>query len=151
MTHAQFLRIATEAAERSAQHGGGPFGAVLKETAGERVFIDNNHVTEHNDPTAHAEVSVIRKACAELGTFDLTGYTLYASCEPCPMCLGAALWSRVDAIYYSANRSDAAAAGFDDSNFYDLLDRGDVATELRLDSATSPFDAWATNAARTEY
>ncbi|NLG62198.1 MAG: nucleoside deaminase [Candidatus Cloacimonetes bacterium] len=151
MTHAHYLRLATEAAAAAARSGGGPFGAVLKETNGDRVFVDHNHVTEGNDPTAHAEVSVIRQACRELGTFALTGYTLYASCEPCPMCLGAALWARVDAVYFNANREDAAQAGFDDSAFYELLDQGEVATELRLENAAAPFDAWRENSGRTEY
>ncbi len=91
----------------SVAHAGGPFGAVVV-TADGQVFEGNNRVTQDNDPTAHAEVTAIRRACAALGTFDLTGATLYSSCEPCPMCLASALWARVQAVHYAADRYDAA-------------------------------------------
>ena len=94
---------------------GGPFGAVIVGPDGQPIAEGCNRVTSANDPTAHAEVSAIRAACAALGTFKLEGCTLYTSCEPCPMCLAAAYWARVDGIVYGASREDAAAAGFDDA------------------------------------
>ncbi len=108
--------------------GGGPFGAVVVKD-GELVAIGQNRVTRDLDPTAHAEVLAIRSACAELGDFALTGCSLYASCEPCPLCVSAALWSRVDRVVYAADRDDAARGGFDDRAFYDLFahDRCDLA------------------------
>src|ERR1041385_7640037 len=116
-----FLREAIAlAAEHSRRRDGGPFGA--------RVVRDGtvlgrgwNQVTSENDPTAHAEVSAIRMACRELRDFRLTGCAHYASCEPCPMCLAAAYWARVERIVYAATRADAAAIGFDDSRLYDEL------------------------------
>ncbi len=87
------------------------------------VATGQNRVTRDLDPTAHAEVLAIRSACAELGDFALTGCTLYASCEPCPLCVSAALWSRVDRVVYAADRHDAARGGFDDLAFYDLFTR----------------------------
>ena len=96
---------------------GGPFGAVIVKD-GKVVAEASNTVTVDNDPTAHAEVNAIRKACAALGTFDLSGCELYTSCEPCPMCLAACYWAHIDRVYYAADREDAAAAGFDDSDIY---------------------------------
>ncbi len=100
---------------------GGPFGAVIVGPDGQPIAEGCNRVTSANDPTAHAEVSAIRAACAALGTFKLEGCTLYTSCEPCPMCLAAAYWARVDGIVYGASRADAAAAGFDDEFLYEEL------------------------------
>ncbi|MEK8225398.1 nucleoside deaminase [Oerskovia sp. M15] len=125
---------------------GGPFGAVLVTPDGQ-VFEGVNRVTSTNDPTAHAEVVAIRAACAALGTFDLTGSVLYASCEPCPMCLAAGLWARVDAIWFAADRDDAARAGFDDAAFYEFFavapaDRSLPVRHLRTPSSVEPFDAW---------
>jgi guanine deaminase len=96
---------------------GGPFGAVIVKD-GKIVGEGWNKVTSQNDPTAHAEVEAIRDACRRLGTFELRGCVLYTSCEPCPMCLAATYWSRIDRIYFGNTRSDAAAAGFDDEFLY---------------------------------
>jgi tRNA(Arg) A34 adenosine deaminase TadA len=96
---------------------GGPFGAVIVKN-GAVVGRGWNRVTSANDPTAHAEVEAIRNACAELGTFSLSGCEIYTSCEPCPMCLAAIYWARTDALYYAATRNDAADAGFDDMLIY---------------------------------
>lgn len=96
---------------------GGPFGAVVVRE-GELIASAHNEVLLRRDPTAHAEVLAIRSACERLGSFSLAGCTLYASCEPCPMCLGAALWARVDAVVHAGSREDAAAVGFDDAAFY---------------------------------
>lgn len=109
----RFLLEAIRLADESIANGGGPFGAVLVKD-GEIVGRGTNRVTQNNDPTAHAEVLAIRDACRSLDDFQLKGCELYVNCEPCPMCLAAAYWARVDAVYYAANADDAAAAGFDD-------------------------------------
>lgn len=98
-------------------HGGGPFGAVITKN-GKIVAKGANKVTINNDPTAHAEVTTIRKACQNLGSFDLTGCVLYTSCEPCPMCLSAVYWANMKMIYYGANQDDAANFNFDDRFLY---------------------------------
>jgi len=103
--------------EMMRQGRGGPFGAVVVR-AGEIVGRGWNQVTSTNDPTAHAEMVAIREACQRLGTFRLEGCELYASCEPCPMCLSAIYWARLDKLGYAATRHDAAAAGFDDEWIY---------------------------------
>ncbi len=108
-----FLQEAIRLADESIANGGGPFGAVVVKD-GRIIGRGNNRVTLNNDPTAHAEVQAIRDACLELGDFQLTGCELYVNCEPCPMCLAAAYWARVDAIYFAATAADAAEAGFDD-------------------------------------
>lgn len=146
-----YLKIATTIATENVLSGnGGPFGAVIVTPSG-RIFSKGNSVTTTNDPTAHAEVNVIRFACNEMNTFDLSGCVLYSSCEPCPMCLGAALWSRVDRIVFAADRNNAAAAGFDDAEFYDKLATGEVAEQLVFDSYRKPFETWATYTGRVEY
>ncbi|HED66617.1 MAG TPA: nucleoside deaminase [Planctomycetes bacterium] len=122
MGHAtdRFLEEALRLAEESADSGGGPFGAVVVRD-GEIVARGANRVLADLDPSAHAEVVALRGAARALGTHDLSGTILYASCEPCPMCLGASLWARVDMIVFAADRRDAAAAGFDDERFYRAL------------------------------
>ncbi len=152
---AAHLDRAVALAVDSVANAGGPFGAVIVTVDGQ-VFEGNNRVTQDNDPTAHAEVTAIRRACAQLGTFDLTGATLYSSCEPCPMCLASALWARVDAVYFAADRHDAADAGFDDAAFYEFFE-GDPADRTmrvvheRTASATAPFDAWRVLESRIDY
>jgi len=113
-----FLREAIRLSGEGMAGGyGGPFGAVVVRD-GEIVGRGFNRVTSSNDPTAHAEIVAIRDACARLETFTLAGCEIYASCEPCPMCLAAIYWSRIERLYYAAAREDAAAAGFDDAQFY---------------------------------
>lgn len=109
----QFLLEAIRLADESVANGGGPFAAVVVRE-GEIVGRGNNRVTLNHDPTAHAEVQAIRDACRNLGDFQLRGCELYVNCEPCPMCLAAAYWARLDAVYYAASAADAAEAGFDD-------------------------------------
>ncbi len=104
-------------AENVRTGAGGPFGAIIARD-GEIIATGQNAVTRTNDPTAHAEVVAIRRACAHLGVFELHGCVLYTSCEPCPMCLAAAYWARVQAIYFAATQDDAAAVGFDDAFLY---------------------------------
>ncbi len=110
----------SEAAVGVAAGHGGPFGAVVVKD-GAIVGRGHNEVLHRNDPTAHAEVQAIREACAFLGSPDLAGCTLYATCEPCPMCLAAIHWARLDRLVYAATKDDAAAAGFDDAKFHAAL------------------------------
>lgn len=149
------LAHAVALAARNVAGGGGPFGAVIVLPDGSAVE-GVNRVTLDNDPTAHAEVVAIRAAAARLGTFDLSGCSLYSSCEPCPMCGAAALWARLDTVVFAADRHDAAAAGFDDSAFYALFEQpgSDWPTVLRHDPSPdrlAPFEAWRDFAGRTEY
>ncbi len=150
-----WLRKAVELAVANVGEGGGPFGAVLVKDE-ELVASGQNRVTRDLDPTAHAEVMAIREACARLGDFALTGCTLYASCEPCPLCVSAALWARVDRVVYAADRDDAARGGFDDRMFYDLFAQ-DRATwpmpvaAVELDESFTPFEAWLDHPERTAY
>ncbi|TDT38036.1 tRNA(Arg) A34 adenosine deaminase TadA [Streptomyces sp. BK208] len=147
---------AIELATTSVANGGGPFGALVAKD-GVVVATANNKVTSSLDPTAHAEVSAIRAACQELGTFSLEGCTLVTSCEPCPMCLSSSLWARVDRLIYAADRHDAAVAGFDDRKFYDLFEKRPqemwpMAVEhLDLPHRTQPFDAWIAKSDRIDY
>ena len=114
-----FLREAIRLSKEKMEAGeGGPFGAVIVKD-GEIVGRGWNCVTSANDPTAHAEVMAIREACSRLETFSLAGCEIYASCEPCPMCLSAIYWARLDALYFAASRQDAADAGFDDALLYE--------------------------------
>ena len=142
----RFLDRAAELALASVAAGGGPFGAVVVQ-AGRLVGEGANQVTLARDPTAHAEVQAIRAACRTLGTHDLAGAELYASCEPCPMCLGAIYWAHVGRVVYASDRHDAAAAGFDDLWFYEELARPlaerRVAFEQRANArARAAFEAW---------
>jgi guanine deaminase len=116
--HVHLERTVALACEDVGQ-GGGPFGALILNSAGEVISEAANSVTRSNDPTAHAEVCAIRQACKALGTFSLEGCTLYSSCEPCPMCLSAIYWSRLSRVYFAADRHDASEVGFDDKLIYD--------------------------------
>lgn len=100
---------------------GGPFGAVIIDKSGNIIGEGHNEVTVNNDPTAHAEIVAIRRACQNRNNFSLEGCTIYTSCEPCPMCLAACYWARLDKIYYSNTRQDAADIGFDDSHIYEEI------------------------------
>lgn len=151
-----WLTRAIQLARANVDAGGGPFGAVIIRD-GVEVAIGRNQVTSDLDPTAHAEVVAIRAAGTALDTFDLSGCTLYASCEPCPLCLAATLWARLDRVVFAADRHDAARAGFDDSAFHDLF-AAEPATwahprveQWRTADANTPFDAWRSHAGRVEY
>ncbi len=143
----KFMQEAIKKAEENIITGqGGPFGAVVVRD-GKIIAAVGNRVTSTNDPTAHAEVVAIREACKALNTFDLTGCEIYASCEPCPMCLGAIMWSRIDKLYYAADRNDASRAGFDDELFYTELalpaeKRFLKPTQLLQKEANDVFDKW---------
>jgi len=116
----KILKRAIEIALDGIEKGGGPFGAVIAKN-GKIISESNNEVVNSTDPTAHAEILAIRRACTLLGTHNLTGYDLYASCEPCPMCLGAVYWSGISRVFYASGRGDAAKAGFGDELFYEEL------------------------------
>jgi guanine deaminase len=125
---------------------GGPFGCVIVKE-GKIIAAGFNEVLSSNDPTAHAEIVTIRKACSYLQSFQLTGCELYTSCEPCPMCLGAIYWARPDKIFYANTKADAAAAGFDDHFIYDELAlpvemRKLPLNHLKLPQAKEVFDDW---------
>lgn len=155
VTADSWLTESVRLANASAQAGGGPFGAVV--VRDDRILATaTNRVTADLDPTAHAEVMAIRAACRELGDFRLAGATLISSCEPCPLCLAAALWSRVDEVVYAADRHDAAAGGFDDRAFYELFERPrhewDMPIrQVSIPDCTIPFSTWLSNSERVEY
>lgn len=151
----QWLAVAVDLATESVAEGGGPFGAVIVRN-GVAVAVGQNRVTRDNDPTAHAEVTAIRAACEVIGDFSLAGHTLYTSCEPCPLCLSAALWARLDRVVFAADREDAALGGFDDREFYDLFARPREEWSMAIESkrpsnAFAPFEAWNSEAARVRY
>jgi len=137
------------------QGQGGPFGAVIVRD-GEIIAEGWNQVTSANDPTAHAEVVAIRRACEKLGSFSLDGCTIYTSCEPCPMCLGAIYWARIKEIRYANTRADAARIGFDDSLIYDEVpkepaDRMIPTVHQPSDAARAVFDDWENKPDKIEY
>lgn len=152
----QFMTRAIELARDGMTSGvGGPFGCVVAKD-GEIVGEGSNRVTSTNDPTAHAEVVAIRDACKNLGTFQLDGCTIYTSCEPCPMCLGAIYWARPALVYFAATQADAAAVGFDDEYFYRELAKENHERDLPManllrDEAQKVFAAWAEKTDKTAY
>lgn len=151
----RFMREAIALAEESVRSGGGPFGAVVVR-AGEVVGRGSNRVTPNTDPTAHAEVMAIRDACRNLGVFSLEGCELYVNCEPCPMCLAAAYWARLERIYHAATRQDAAAAGFDDALIYQEVclpapQRRLSMAQLLPEEAMTAFAAWSALPDRVDY
>jgi tRNA(Arg) A34 adenosine deaminase TadA len=152
---ARWLAEAVALAVGNVGAGGGPFGALIVRD-GAVLATGVNAVTTTNDPTAHAEVVAIRNACQELGDFRLTGCVLVTSCEPCPLCLAAALWARVDRVIYAADRHDAARGGFDDRAFYDLFatprERWPMAvTSTEVADPAAPFAAWQAKPDRVDY
>ncbi|ATR99047.1 nucleoside deaminase [Porphyromonas gingivalis] len=151
----EMMREAIRLADESVANGGGPFGAVIVKE-GEIIAATSNRVTLDNDPTAHAEVNCIRMACKRLGTFDLSGCTIYTSCEPCPMCLGAIYWARIDRIFYGNNRQDAADIGFDDDFIYQELarpmdNRSTPIIPILQDEALHSFRLWTEKTDKTKY
>lgn len=151
-----YLHMALDLAVENVRSGrGGPFGAVIVRD-GRVVGSGTNLVTTANDPTAHAEINAIREACRTLGTFRLDGCVLYSSCEPCPMCLGAVYWGRLERVYYAATRDDAARAGFDDAAFYREFvcaphERTIPMEQAAMEDAAAPFLAWAAYGGRIDY
>ncbi|MCX2450921.1 nucleoside deaminase [Pedobacter sp. PLR] len=154
--HEKFMRIAIGLSEKNVTDElGGPFGAVVVKD-GKVIAKSGNKVTSTNDPTAHAEVSAIRIACKKLKTFDLTGCVIYTSCEPCPMCLSAIYWSRINTIYYANTKVDAANIGFDDQFIYEELEkpmseRSLPIQQLLRDEAIQAFKLWEHSPMRVTY
>lgn len=150
-----FMRKAIELSLENVQNGGGPFGAVIVKD-GEIIATGMNRVTAACDPTAHAEVSAIRSAASKLKTFNLSGCEIYTSCEPCPMCLGAIYWARLDKMYYGNTKTDAKNIGFDDSFIYDELELKPEKRKLPSENilhneAIKAFKMWEEKEDKVEY
>ncbi len=154
--HHDFMQRAIDLARQGMEQGaGGPFGCVV--VKGDKIIAEGwNQVTSTNDPTAHAEVTAIRKACEKLNSFQLDECVIYTSCEPCPMCLGAIYWARPKKVFYACDRQDAASIAFDDQFIYDEIDapintRKIPFAQIGQNQALKVFKAWATKADKTEY
>jgi tRNA(Arg) A34 adenosine deaminase TadA len=151
-----FMREAIQLAEEGMRgNRGGPFGCVVVRQ-GRVIARGSNQVTSTNDPTAHAEVTAIRTACRELGTFQLADCELYTSCEPCPMCLAAIYWARIPTVYYGNTRADAAAIGFDDDFIYQQIPLSPEKRTIRMEpllraAALAAFRAWADKPDKVKY
>ena len=156
MDHKHYMQEAVTAALKGMQNNeGGPFGCVIVKD-GKIIGKGNNKVTSTNDPTAHAEVTAIRDACKNLDSFQLTGCTIYSSCEPCPMCLGAIYWARPDKVYYGSTQTDAANIGFDDAFIYKEIplpysERSIPFEQLAPEIAIKAFNQWTEKEDRREY
>ncbi len=153
--NSDYMQKAIDLSVNSVQSGGGPFGAVIVKN-GKIIAANSNSVTKNNDPTAHAEVNTIREACRILETFDLSGCEIYTSCEPCPMCLGAIYWARLDKIYFANNKADAKNIGFDDSFIYEEIekpiDKRNIKTiQVMRDEAIIAFQMWNEKTDKIEY
>ncbi|OLZ56724.1 tRNA-specific adenosine deaminase [Amycolatopsis coloradensis] len=151
----KWLAEAVGLATTNVEGGGGPFGAMIVRD-GAVLATGTNQVTPALDPTAHAEVVAIRAACQAIGDYRLDGCVLVTSCEPCPLCLSAALWARVGKVVYAADRHDAAKAGFDDREFYDLFSRPRETWslpvgQLSLPDSFAPFQAWLSKPDKKAY
>lgn len=150
------MQRAIDIALQSMDEGkGGPFGAVVVKD-GVVIAEGTNEVTSAGDPTAHAEVVAIRKACTELGSFQLDGCELYTTCEPCPMCIGAIYWARPDKVYYGSEKEDAARIGFDDKFIYDEIDlaieeRKIPFVQMDRENTISLFEKWENKDDKIEY
>lgn len=152
----ELLQRSVELAISNVAAGGGPFGAVIADGEGRIVAEGRNDVTRCNDPTAHAEVTAIRHACQARGDYCLDGLLLYSSCEPCPMCMAAACWARLDGVVFASTRQDAAAAGFDDARLWQALETRTLPLELSirhvaLPRASEAFDRWLSTNDRKSY
>ncbi len=151
----ELMQMAIRLSEENIKSGGGPFGAVI--ARGDEVIATGvNSVTRLNDPTAHAEVSAIRAACATLGSFKLPGCTVYSSCEPCPMCLSALYWAGVARIYYGNTKEDAERIDFSDKFIYDELARPTYSRHIpqihvQDSGSLRAFELWASSEDKTPY
>lgn len=151
----KFMRLAIEKSLESVDNGGGPFGAVVVKD-GEVVAVASNSVTLDNDPTAHAEVNAIRMACKKLGTFDLSGCEIYASCEPCPMCLASIYWARIGKLYYANTKVDADKIGFSDSFIYEEFAKPESERSIKVvkmlrNEAVKAFENWEKKEDKIDY
>ncbi len=152
---AKFMAMAIDLSIENIDSGGGPFGAVIVRD-GEVVATGTNRVVPNADPTAHAEIMAIRNACAKLGTFQLTGCTVYSSCEPCPMCLSSLYWAGVSRICYGNTKDDAKAIDFDDSFIYDQLELNYAERSIRCEhfmrsEALEAFRIWENKEDKVRY
>ncbi|MCK9254415.1 MAG: nucleoside deaminase [Bacteroidales bacterium] len=155
MNKQDFMKLAIDLSIENIDKGGGPFGAVIVKD-NKVIAASGNSVTNDLDPTAHAEVNAIRKAAKVLGNFDLSGCEIYASCEPCPMCLGAIYWARIDKLYFANTKTDADKIGFSDKFIYDEFDKKvserDLKTEnFMREEALEAFRIWENSQIKTEY
>ena len=151
----RFMQMAIDLSIANVANGGGPFGAVIVHN-GEVIATGTNRVTANNDPTAHAEVSAIREACAKVGNFKLEGCVCYTSCEPCPMCLSALYWAGVSRIVYGNTKDDAKSINFDDSFIYDEIGkpyakRAIPCQNFMRKEALEGFRAWTEKEDKVEY
>ena len=154
-TDRKFMRQAIDLSIENIRNGGGPFGAVIVRN-GEVVATGVNNVVPHCDPTAHAEVCAIRKACQKVGDFKLDGCTIYTSCEPCPMCLSAIYWSGIERIFYGNTKQDAEDINFSDKFIYDELalpmtERRVPAVNIMREEALEAFRDWEDKSDKVEY
>lgn len=152
---AQYMQLAIDLSKQNVALGGGPFGAVIVRD-GQILATGVNRVVPNSDPTAHAEVSAIRAACAKLASFKLEGATIYSSCEPCPMCLSAIYWAGISRLCYGNTKHDAKAIDFDDSFIYDQLavpynERSIVCRHFMRAQAIEAFKLWASKPDKVEY
>ncbi|MDK2978555.1 MAG: guanine deaminase [Bacteroidales bacterium] len=155
MNNEEFMREAIKLSLNNINEGGGPFGAVIVKD-GEIIARGANRVTANNDPTAHAEINAIREATKKLSTFDLSGCQIYSSCEPCPMCLGAIYWARLDKIYFANTKTDARDIDFDDSFIYEELEkpiekRKIPTKQILREEAIAAFEKWRDKEDKIEY
>ena len=154
----EYMKLAKKAAQNGMnKNEGGPFGAVITNEKGEIVSVGNNKVLKENDPTAHAEIVAIRIACKKLNTYDLSKYVLYTSCEPCPMCLSAIIWSNIKKVYYANTKEDAEEIGFRDDYIYDFIksnmkDKSILElNEMNRDEAIKVFERYMDSNDKIEY
>jgi guanine deaminase len=153
--HTKYMRMAIELANKNIQKGGGPFGAVIVRQ-NEVIGTGSNQVTNHNDPTAHAEILAIREASQNLNNYNLSDCILYTTCEPCPMCLGAIYWARIPHVFFGNNRQDAAEIGFDDDFIYreihtPIQKRSILMEPMLGEEAIATFKQWADMPQKTAY
>ena len=151
----EFMKRAIELSIKSVNNGGGPFGCVIVKD--EKIISEgSNKVTSNNDPTAHGEIVAIREACKNINNFSLNGCELYSTCEPCPMCLAAIYWARIDKIYYANTRNDAQKIDFDDSFIYSEIkknidERKIPMTQMMRDEAIKAFELWDKKKDKVKY
>ena len=151
----EFMKRAIELSIESVNKGGGPFGCVIVKN-GKIVSEGSNKVTSNNDPTAHGEIVAIRNACKKLNNFNLKGNELYSTCEPCPMCLSAIYWARIDKIYYANTREDAQKIDFDDSLIYsefnkNISERKILMIQMMRNEALKAFELWDKKTDKVKY
>ena len=151
----EFMKRAIELSIESVNKGGGPFGCVIVKN-GEIMSEGSNEVTSTNDPTAHGEIVAIREACKKINNFSLNGFELYSTCEPCPMCLSAIYWARIDKIYYANTREDAQKIDFDDSFIYSEfkknIDKRKIPmVQMMRDEALKAFELWDKKKYKVKY